>query len=136
MGMFFIFQSIQCLHLLWRGRRCSGGLAELRPTLPEIPDTLCFCDFPSINEGAESVLRTNFDHKERPKSQILVIKNLVGAGEIVMSSLRRPTEDRSRAGRVNSRRREKPRGTTTRSRGFSLFAALHRAFSLLRIVFH
>ena len=98
-----------------------GGLAELRPTLPEIPDTLCFCDFPSINEGAESVLRTNFDQKERPKSQILVIKNLVGAGEIVTSSLSR---------------RDKPRGTTTRSRGFSLFAALHRAFSLLRIVFH
>ena len=48
--------------------------------MPEIPDTLCFCDFPSINEGAESVLRTNFDQKERPKSQILVIKNLVGAG--------------------------------------------------------
>ena len=38
-----------------------GGLAELRPTLPEIPDTLCFCDFPSIDECAESVLRTNFN---------------------------------------------------------------------------
>ena len=113
-----------------------GGLAELRLTLPEIPDTLCFCDFPSINEGAESVLRTNFDQKERPKSQILVIKNLVGAGGNCDVITQPADGGPERAGRVNSRRREKPRGTTTRSRGFSLFAALHRAFSLLRIVFH